>query len=80
MTETKFCAGCGQDVPIDQWQKNSHQPDGLQTRCRGCQTESVRKSRARRNRAVHWADLRMRERYPEEHAELVSAAMERMPR
>lgn len=77
MEPRKFCPGCKQTKHITQWQRNSHTSDGLQTRCAECQTESVRKSRAKRAKAVAWADKQLRKEQAERHAELVSAFMER---
>lgn len=35
---TKFCGPCGQNKPIESFAKNSERRDGLQTRCKACQT------------------------------------------
>ena len=36
MNGTKVCTVCGRDLPLDEFNKNSRNPDGLGDRCREC--------------------------------------------
>jgi len=36
VTSTKVCHGCGDELPVERFWKNSSKPDGLQTQCKGC--------------------------------------------
>lgn len=57
---TKRCTRCSEQKPIDEFNKDRRQPDGLQSKCRSCQSE-LRRSNYQRNReseiakAVQWA-------------------------
>ena len=42
--ETKICAKCGRELPIENYNKNSKQKDGLQRHCKECAREYARAS------------------------------------
>ena len=42
----KVCSGCGEDKPLEQFNKRNGTPDGLQYRCKSCMIEAMRVSRA----------------------------------
>lgn len=42
---TKFCPRCERVRPIEDYQKNASNPDGLQTYCRDCQNAVSRQSK-----------------------------------
>ena len=46
--ETKKCSKCGRELTIDNFNKNSKNPDGLQYHCKECALEYARISYERR--------------------------------
>ena len=39
LTETKICAHCGRELPVEKYYKNSGTKDGLQSWCKDCQNK-----------------------------------------
>jgi hypothetical protein len=46
--ETKICKKCGQELPIENFSKNSKAKDGLQGHCKKCALEYAKASYAKR--------------------------------
>lgn len=42
---TKVCAKCGRELPIENFNKSSHNKDGYQWWCRDCMKENYHKNR-----------------------------------
>lgn len=40
--ETKVCTKCGKQLPLSEFSKNNKSRDGLQWRCKSCQSEENR--------------------------------------
>lgn len=45
-TQTKRCAKCGRDLPLDAFNKSAGRKDGRQTYCRECQKKGNAKSKS----------------------------------
>lgn len=43
--ETKVCSKCGRELPRSEFNKHPHTKDGLQSHCKECAKETMRKSR-----------------------------------
>lgn len=41
-SKTKVCSKCGRELPITEFHKNSHNPDGLQKECKECKKAYMR--------------------------------------
>jgi hypothetical protein len=46
--ETKICKKCGQELPVENFSKNSRTKDGLQGHCKKCALEYAKASYAKR--------------------------------
>lgn len=49
MTETKRCARCRKDLPVDEFNKSSRSRDGYQLRCRPCASAAAREAASGRS-------------------------------
>lgn len=64
MTETKRCSGCHKELPLGEFYKNRHSPDGLQGYCKTCgkvKTKQYQKEKPEKFREISkrsWAKNR----------------------
>lgn len=63
--ETKRCSKCGEEKPIDHFQKRKASPDGLSYWCRQCNTDYTRKWR--QNNPDRFRDLNSNASAKERH-------------
>ena len=73
--ESKFCTGCEQDLPVEEFSRNRSRPDGLQNYCKSCASRaSQRSKRNSKKKTAHESRLRRLTLYgltPEDYERMV---------
>jgi hypothetical protein len=79
---TKFCLGCKRDRPRTEFHRRSAASDGLQYRCKDCQTDQVREryhsSPAPFSKVRNRAAQRLIEAHPEEYQRYLTQERDRL--
>jgi hypothetical protein len=70
--KTKICSKCGRELPLIRFGKNAGTKDGLQYKCKECQTRCVTESQARKRSAE---DSFLRKSKPEPEPEPLAEAL-----
>ena len=73
---TKWCPGCRQHLPVEDWHRHKGTKDGLQYRCKTCQRQLVTSARNRRKKAEQQAMRRLLKEQREAYDALLREALE----